>query len=210
MQIFEKNANLGNEIRNILISHKIESPIIKQPDAPAVEDSITSLVSALGLDLSDTSIAKTPTRVSNYLISELFYGLDYNNFPQISFDENSYGYNTPIICKQIKFHSTCEHHFVSIIGYANVAYIPNNRIIGLSKINRVVDFFAKRPQVQERATLQILHALKHVLNTQDVAISINAEHHCITMRGSNDKEVRNITYQASGKLLESDILTILD
>lgn len=206
MKLFDKDARLGLAVRDILITHKIENPITQKIDHAAVTKSIADLIQALGLSAKDESMAKTPLRVSNFLINELFYGLDYHNFPHISFDENTYNYDTPIISKQITFHSTCEHHLVSIIGHATVAYIPTDRIVGLSKINRIVDFFAKRPQVQERVTLQIFHALKHILNTADVAVVINAEHHCITMRGTNDPDVKNLTYQASGKFLTKDLL----
>jgi GTP cyclohydrolase I len=200
----EKDHILGQEVAQKLKELNIESPIIAPMDHTKVHASMCTLMEGLGLSLKDDSIQKTPQRIAKFFIDELFYGLDYENFPKITFSQNSYGYSEPVIARKISFQSTCEHHFVTINGNAYVAYIPKDRVVGLSKINRIVDFFAKRPQVQERVTLQIFHTLQYVLDTNDIAVFINAEHHCITMRGVNDHAVDNITYKFGGKFLEPD------
>lgn len=201
----EKDHILGQEVAKKLIALGVESPIATVSNYESVVTSIHDLIGGLGLSLKDDSIAKTPERVARFFLGELFYGLDYANFPKISFNQNTYSYSEPVIARKISFQSTCEHHFVTINGNAYVAYIPRDLVVGLSKINRVVDFFAKRPQVQERATLQIFYALQYILDTDDIALFIQAEHHCITMRGVNDHEVDNITYKFGGKFLEPSI-----
>lgn len=199
MNSYIKDPVLGQKIGELLTSLKIENPIQGKMNPEQITASLHQLITGLGISTSDESIAKTPERVAQFFINELFYGLDYTNFPKVSFTKNQYGYYEPVFAKNISFRSTCEHHFVTIDGEAFVAYIPRNQIIGLSKINRIIDFFARRPQIQERATLQIFHALQYILNTEDVAILIRATHHCITMRGITDHNVQNLTYQFGGK-----------
>lgn len=201
----EKDPVLGQEIAKKLLGLGIESPIAAEVNYENIVASISGLMSGLGLSLKDDSIARTPERVAKFFVEELFYGLNYANFPKISFSHNTYNYTEPVIARKISFQSTCEHHFVTINGNAYVAYIPHDRVVGLSKINRIVDFFAKRPQVQERATLQIFHALQYILDTEDIALVINAEHHCITMRGVNDHDVDNVTYKFGGKFLSPSL-----
>lgn len=201
----DKDVTLGKKVGKLLIKMGIESPIINKMDHKKVMAGTTQMIDGLGLSITDESIQKTPGRIADFFLEELFYGLDYANFPKITFNHNSYNYVEPVIARNITFKSTCEHHFVTIDGKAFVAYIPKNRVVGLSKINRIVDFFAKRPQVQERATLQIFHALSYILDTEDVALFIQAEHHCITMRGVHDRGVDNITYKFGGKFLEHDL-----
>lgn len=205
MKNYEKDPALGNQIAELLSTHGVDNPIISAMNYNQVSASLTQLITGLGISLADDSMAKTPERVARFFINELFYGLDYANFPKITFNDNKYGYHEPVISQKISFKSTCEHHLVLINGYAYVSYIPNKQVIGLSKINRVVDFFAKRPQVQERATLQIFHTLQHVLQTEDVAVVLNATHHCITMRGVSDQDVKNMTYQFGGQFKNPEL-----
>lgn len=201
----DKDLVLGKKVGKLLTKMGIESPIIANMDHKKVMAGTAQMISGLGLDIKDESIQKTPSRIADFFLEELFYGLDYANFPKVTFNHNNYNYVEPVIARNITFKSTCEHHFVTINGRAYVAYIPKDRVVGLSKINRIVDFFAKRPQVQERATLQIFHALSYVLDTEDIALFIQAEHHCITMRGVHDREVDNITYKFGGKFLDSNL-----
>jgi GTP cyclohydrolase I len=147
---------------------------------------MTEVVSTLGLDLTDDSLAETPHRIAKMYVNEIFSGLDYANFPKITQIDNKMGVEEMVKISNISVVSTCEHHFITIDGFAKVAYIPKDNIIGLSKINRIVRFFAQRPQVQERLTQQILVALQTLLATDDVAVSINATHYCVKSRGIMD------------------------
>lgn len=199
MKSYEKDPVLGSKVAQHLKTLGIDNPVNGNIDNNLVQQSIATLLSGLGIPLDDESIAKTPERVSRFFVNELFYGLNYANFPKMTFNHNKYGYSEPVISKNISFKSTCEHHLVTISGEAFIAYIPGNQVVGLSKLNRVVDFFARRPQVQERATLQIFRALQFLLETEDVAVLIKATHHCITMRGVSDHNVENITYQFGGQ-----------
>lgn len=205
MNNYDKDPILGHKVAEHLQSLGIDNPIKAPMDSLLVTQSIKDLIKGLGIIPDDDSIQKTPERVARFFVNELFYGLDYNNFPKITFNHNQYGYQEPVISKNISFKSTCEHHLVTISGEAFVAYIPKDKVIGLSKINRVVNFFARRPQVQERATLQIFHALAYILQTEDIALLIKASHHCITMRGVNDQNVENITYKFGGKFNEAEM-----
>ena len=209
-----KDFQLGEIIHNLMLKNNLESAvnydvIQKWQDDEKIETithKFSEFIKELGMDLNNNSIKDTPRRVVRFYLNELFYGLDYRNFPKISFDDNIYNYNSPLISSGIKVTSTCEHHFVSINGQAVVGYIPKNRIVGLSKINRVVDFFAKRPQVQERMTKQLYVALKYILDTDDVAVAINAKHNCIVIRGVKDSNTRNITFELGGKFSEDQVL----
>lgn len=156
----------------------------------------------LGLDLSDDSLKGTPNRVAKMYVKEIFNGLNPENKPSIRLFENKYKYNEMLVEKDITLYSYCEHHFVPIIGKAHVAYISNGKVIGLSKINRLVDHYARRPQVQERLTVQIAEALKEALKTQDVAVVIDAAHLCVSSRGVKDTTSSTITAHYSGKFKE--------
>lgn len=162
------------------------------------------IMEALGLDLSDDSLKGTPKRVAKMYIKELFKGLDPTNKPSMSTFDNKYQYNRMLVEKNITVYSNCEHHFLPIVGRAHVAYIPNGRVIGLSKINRIVDYFARRPQVQERLALQVLNELKIALSTEDVAVYIDAEHLCVNSRGVQDQTSLTITVEYSGKFKEEE------
>lgn len=205
MQINEKDPQLGNSVKENLLRLNMENPIIAEFNLQEIKNGISKVIGGLGLSLECESIKKSPERITKFYVNELFFGLDYNNFPQITFSHNNYNYSEPVVSRNISFKSTCEHHFVTINGKAFVAYIPKDKIVGLSKISRIVEFFAKRPQVQERATLQIFHTLSFILETEDIAIIIKAEHHCITMRGVTDVDVDNITYKFGGQFLNEPL-----
>jgi len=156
----------------------------------------------LGLDLEDNSLKDTPMRVAKMYINEVFSGLNPENKPAVTLFDNNYHYDEMLIEKDIKVHSFCEHHFVPIIGKAHVGYFSNGKVIGLSKINRIVDYFARRPQVQERLTVQIAEELKKALQTDDVAIVIQADHMCVTLRGIKDENSSTQTSSFHGKFRE--------
>jgi GTP cyclohydrolase IA len=159
----------------------------------------TKIMETLGLDLSDDSLKETPNRVAKMYVTEIFSGLDPKNMPAITLFDNKYRYNEMLIEKNINFYSNCEHHFVPIIGKAHVAYIANGKVIGLSKLNRIVQYFAKRPQVQERLTIQIAAALEKALGTKDVAVMMDAKHLCVASRGIQDDSSTTITSYYGGK-----------
>ncbi|OEK00450.1 GTP cyclohydrolase I FolE [Roseivirga sp. 4D4] len=160
------------------------------------------IMHTLGLDLTDDSLQGTPKRVAKLYVNELFKGLNEKNKPSMSTFENKYQYKEMLVEKDITLYSNCEHHFLPIVGKAHVAYIPNGKVIGLSKINRIVDYFARRPQVQERLALQILNELKDALNTEHVAVFIDAEHMCVSSRGASDQSSSTVTVEYSGKFKE--------
>ncbi len=161
------------------------------------------MVETLGLDLSDDSLAETPHRIAKMYVHEIFSGLDYRHFPKLSLIDNKMGADEMVKIRDIDLTSTCEHHFVTIDGKAKVAYIPGKRIIGLSKINRVVQFFGQRPQVQERLTRQILVALQALLETDNVAVSIDAVHYCVKSRGIKDSNSQTSTTALGGCFKEN-------
>ena len=167
-----------------------------------IEKNFREIMHILGLDLTDDSLKGTPRRVAKMYVQEIFSGLNPKNKPKIALFENKYKYNEMLVEKEITFYSNCEHHFVPIIGKAHVAYISNGQVIGLSKINRVVQYFARRPQVQERLTVQIAKALKEMLQTEDVAVVIDAKHLCVSSRGVNDVNSATVTAHYSGKFQE--------
>jgi GTP cyclohydrolase I len=159
----------------------------------------------LGLDLNDDSLKGTPQRVAKMYVKEIFSGLNPANKPDIKLFDNKYKYNEMLIEKDITFFSNCEHHFVPIFGKAHCAYISSGKVIGLSKINRIVQYFAKRPQVQERLTVQIANELKRVLKTEDVAVVLDAAHMCVSSRGIQDINSRTITSQYFGKFQDENV-----
>jgi GTP cyclohydrolase IA len=169
-----------------------------------IEEKFRDIMNIMGLDLNDDSLKGTPRRVAKMYIQEIFSGLNPNNFPDIKLFENKYQYNEMLVEKNITFYSNCEHHFVPIVGKAHVAYISSGKVIGLSKINRIVQHFAKRPQVQERLTVQIANAMKEILQTEDVAVVIDATHLCVSSRGIKDISSSTVTSQFSGKFQEEN------
>ena len=170
-----------------------------------IEFHFRKIMETLGLDLSDDSLNGTPKRVAKMYVEEIFSGLDPKNKPAISLFENKYQYNEMLVEKNISFYSNCEHHFVPIIGKAHVAYISNGNVIGLSKINRIVNYFAQRPQVQERLTNQIADELAKILDTDDIAVLIDAKHLCVSSRGIKDNSSSTITSYYGGKFKKKDI-----
>ncbi len=159
----------------------------------------SEIMHTLGLDLQDDSLQGTPKRVAKMYVNEIFSGLDPDNKPAISLFDNKYGYHNMLVEKDITLYSSCEHHFVPIIGKVHVAYIPGKQVIGLSKINRLVQYYGKRPQVQERLTIQIAEALKKILQHNDVAVLIEADHLCVASRGINDTNSITTTASYSGR-----------
>ncbi len=190
-------------MREALLSRGLETPMIprglgRDDKYRLIRDGFQRITEALGLDLTDDSLRETPHRIAKMYVDEIFGGLDYENFPRISVIENKMQVEEMVLVDDIDVVSTCEHHFVTIDGMARVAYIPGERIIGLSKINRIVRFFAQRPQVQERLTQQILVALQTLLETDDVAVTINAAHYCVKARGVMDSNSSTRTTALGG------------
>lgn len=214
----QKNGNLSDELLKDLdligdnhIMTSLETPMREDAFALSNEEKMKTIeyhfekiMEALGLDLTDDSLSGTPKRVAKMYINELFKGLDPRNKPSMSTFENKYNYNQMLVEKNITIYSNCEHHFLPIVGKAHVAYIPNGKVIGLSKINRIVDYYSRRPQVQERLALQVLNELKESLGTEDVAVYVDAEHLCVSSRGVQDQTSSTITVEYSGKFKEED------
>lgn len=171
-----------------------------------IESKFREIMDVLGLDLNDDSLSGTPKRVAKMYVKEIFSGINPKNHPDVKTFENVYGYKHMLVERDINVNSTCEHHFLPIVGHAHVAYIPNGRVVGLSKLNRIVDHYARRPQVQERLTRQILHALQELLGTDDVAVVIDAKHLCVSSRGIQDESSSTVTASYSG-LFDNDVDT---
>lgn len=190
-------------VQTALIEHNLETPLIdnglsNDDKYQRIKGLMTEVIDTLGLDLKDDSLAETPHRIAKMYVGEIFSGLDYQQFPKLSLIDNKMGADEMVKVRDINLTSTCEHHFVVIDGRAKVAYIPGNKIIGLSKINRIVQFFAQRPQVQERLTRQILIALQALLETDNVAVSIDASHYCVKARGVRDSNSQTSTTALGG------------
>ncbi len=168
-----------------------------------IKKDVENMLTTLGMDLTDDSLKGTPNRVAKMFVKEIFGGLNPNKKPKSSTFENNYRYGEMLVEKNITLYSTCEHHLLPIVGRAHVAYISNGKVIGLSKINRIVDYFAKRPQVQERLTMQVVQELQQALGTQDVACVIDAKHLCVNSRGIRDIESSTVTSEFGGKFKEA-------
>ncbi len=213
--MFELNSKMNDErIEEIGENHvatSAENPI--RPDAfdisdeekiVKIEKSVKDILHTLGMDLSDDSIQGTPKRVAKAFINEMFMGLNPKNKPKASTFDNNYNYGEMLVEKNIVLYSTCEHHLLPIIGRAHVAYISGGKVIGLSKMNRIVEYFSKRPQVQERLTMQIVQAMQEALGTEDVACVIDAKHLCVNSRGIKDIESSTVTSEFGGKFKEKE------
>lgn len=194
------------------ISSSVETPMVttafdKSDDEKikAIQFHFSKIMEELGLDLTDDSLSGTPYRFAKMYVKELFYGLNPKNKPKLSVFENKYHYKKMIVEQNITIDSSCEHHFLPITGHANIAYIPNNKVIGLSKINRLVDYYAHRPQVQERLSLQILKDLQNTLETKDVIVMISAKHLCVSSRGIKDKDSFTTTIEYGGAFNKPEI-----
>ena len=195
-------------VRSALEANGLETPMLyggisDEEKREKIENSMRDIMVALGLDLQDDSLCETPKRIARMYVDEIFSGLDYGNFPKISAIENKMKVRHPVTVRNISLTSTCEHHFVTIDGTASVSYIPKNKVIGLSKINRLVAFFSQRPQVQERLTQQVMVAIQALAGSDDVAVSINATHYCVKARGIRDTNSFTQTV-ALGGIFEAD------
>lgn len=191
-------------VRDALIERGLETPLIEnglsaEQKRDQIQERFTDVLNILGLDLRDDSLCDTPRRIAKMYVNEIFAGLDYSNFPKLTVIENKMQVDEMVRVKNIDLSSTCEHHFITIDGKATVAYIPGEKVIGLSKINRMVRFFAQRPQVQERLNEQVLVALQTLLETDDVAVSITATHFCVKARGVMDANSQTTTTSLGGR-----------
>ena len=164
----------------------------------AIESKFRDIMEIMGLDLTDDSLSGTPHRVAKMYVQEIFAGLNPANHPDVKTFDNVYGYDHMLVERNITLNSTCEHHFLPIVGVAHVAYIPEDKVVGLSKLNRIVDHYAKRPQVQERLSRQVLKALQEILGTQNVAVVMDAKHLCVSSRGIQDEGSSTVTASYSG------------
>lgn len=207
---FKMNNDSIDDDNHFLTS--IETPI--RSDAFEIDDEIKieliekkfrEIMEVLGLDLNDDSLKDTPKRVAKMYVKEIFKGLDPKNKPSVTLFENKYKFNQMLVEKDIALYSYCEHHFVPIIGKAHVAYFSSGKVVGLSKINRMVQYYSKRPQVQERLTVQIANELREMLQTEDVAVIIEADHLCVASRGVQDVSSSTVTSSYHGKFLDSNV-----
>ncbi|MEM9256969.1 MAG: GTP cyclohydrolase I FolE [Pseudomonadota bacterium] len=194
----------ARKVRRVLIERGLETPLIenglnRDQKFERISASFADVADTLGLDLTDDSLCDTPDRIARMYVDELFAGLDYSRFPKATVIENKMGVEEMVRIDDIAVVSTCEHHFITIDGTATVAYIPAGKIIGLSKVNRIVRFFAQRPQVQERLTQQILVALQTLLETEDVAVALDAVHYCVKARGVMDANSHTRTTALGGQ-----------
>jgi len=171
----------------------------------AIQADVKNILNTLGMDLTDDSLKGTPKRVAKMFVNEIFGGLSPEKKPQASTFENKYNYGEMLVEKNITLYSTCEHHLLPIVGKAHIAYISNGTVVGLSKMNRIVDYFAKRPQVQERLTIQIVKELQIILNTDDVACVIDAKHLCVNSRGIRDVDSSTVTSEYGGQFKNTEI-----
>jgi len=194
---------LGQQVHEHLVKMGVETPsipnkLIRTDKIYIIEEHFKAIMETLGLDLSDDSLIETPKRVAKMYVNEIFWGLDYEAFPKCTTVNNKMKYNEMVVERSINVQSNCEHHFVVIDGLATVAYVPKDKVLGLSKINRIVEYFSKRPQIQERLTEQIFHALQFILDTEDVAVMIDAQHYCVKSRGVEDTGSSTVTSRLGG------------
>lgn len=206
------NEDLHEEIGNNHIATSAETPLrsdafdlTDDQKVESIKKDVESILNTLGLDLTDDSLKGTPNRVAKMFVKEIFGGLHPDKKPSSSTFDNKYKYDEMLVEKNIVLYSTCEHHLLPIVGRAHVAYISNGTVVGLSKMNRIVDYFAKRPQVQERLTIQIVQELQRVLGTEDVACVIDAKHLCVNSRGIKDIESSTVTSEFGGKFKEDKV-----
>jgi GTP cyclohydrolase I len=202
------DATLGEKVHAHLVSLGLETPMtdkvndteIKKIDE--IRHHFTAIMEAMGLDLTDDSLIDTPNRVAKMFVREIFWGLDYSKFPKCTAIDNKMGTEGSFVLERnVNIKSNCEHHFVVIDGVATIAYIPKGKVLGLSKLNRIAEFFAKRPQVQERLTEQIRAAISFIVESEDVAVYIDAEHYCVKSRGIQDTGSSTVTLSVGGKFL---------
>ena len=207
-EILEHIENIGDTHLSTNVETPLRKDAFEKTDNEKIETiqkHFADIMEELGLDLNDDSLSGTPYRMAKMYVKELFYGLDPANKPKLSTFQNKYGYGKMLIEQDINIDSACEHHFLPITGTAHVAYIPKDRVIGLSKINRLVNYYAHRPQVQERLCLQILKELQQVLNTESVIVMISAKHLCVSSRGIKDKSSFTTTLEYGGDFEKTEI-----
>ena len=197
------DPELGQRVHEHLIKCGVETPTLpnsldRKDKIDRIEEHFTAIMQYLGLDLNDDSLIETPKRVAKMYVNEIFWGLDYEAFPKCTTVDNKMKYDEMVVERNVNVQSNCEHHFVVIDGVATVGYIPNQRVLGLSKINRVVEYFSKRPQIQERLTEQVYHALQYILETDNVAVVIDAQHYCVKSRGVEDVGSSTVTSKLGG------------
>jgi len=197
------DPELGQRVHQHLVKMGVETPMIpnglsRTDKITIIESKFTDILKTLGLDLTDDSLIETPKRVAKMFVGEIFWGLDYEAFPKCTAVDNKMKYNEMVCERNINVQSNCEHHLVIISGLATVAYVPNQKVLGLSKINRIVEYFSKRPQIQERLTEQIFHTLQFILDTPDVAVMIDAKHYCVASRGVEDTGSSTVTSRLGG------------
>jgi len=197
------DPELGQQVHEHLVKMGVETPIKqrnldRKDKIDIIAGNFTEIMRALGLDLTDDSLIDTPNRVAKMYVNEIFWGLDYEAFPKCTTVNNKMQYNEMVVERNVNVQSNCEHHFVVIDGLATVAYVPKQKVLGLSKINRIVEYFSKRPQIQERLTEQIFHTLQFILDTEDVAVMIDAKHYCVAARGVEDTGSSTVTCRLGG------------
>jgi GTP cyclohydrolase I len=197
------DPELGRKVHEHLVAMGVETPTFKtsltaKEKIDEIERGFKHIMLVLGLDTDDDSLCETPNRVAKMYVNEIFWGLDPEAFPKCTTVDNKMKYDEMVIERNVNVQSNCEHHFVVIDGKATVAYIPKSKVLGLSKINRVVEYFSKRPQIQERLTEQIYHALQFILETDDIAVVIDAQHYCVKSRGVEDVGSSTITSKLGG------------
>jgi len=209
--VYKSNAELGLQIHKHLVSKGLETPITNRVygnNEEKVDEIIphfSKIMFILGLDLTDDSLEDTPKRVAKMYVNEIFWGLDYTKFPKCTTIDNKMDYNNSFVLERnINVQSNCEHHFVVIDGVATVAYIPHAKVLGLSKLNRIVEFFSKRPQVQERLTEQICETISFITGSADVAVYIDAQHYCVKSRGIQDTGSSTVTLSTRGAFAKPD------
>jgi GTP cyclohydrolase I len=199
----KSDPELGQQVHNHLVKMGVETPTInnglsRTDKIEIIEAKFKDIMNTLGLDLTDDSLIETPKRVAKMMVGEIFWGLDYEAFPKCTTVDNKMHYNEMVVERNVNVQSNCEHHFVVIDGLATVAYVPKQKVLGLSKINRIVEYFSKRPQIQERLTEQVFHALQFILETEDVAVMIDAQHYCVKSRGVEDTGSSTVTSKLGG------------
>lgn len=205
LQVGKTDPELGYKIEEYLREKGVHTPTIidklnvkEKSKINKIEKHFAAIMDILGLDREDDSLTDTPSRVAKMYVNEIFWGLKPENFPKCTVIENKMGYDEMVIEKDITLMSNCEHHFVTIDGKAHVAYIPKGKVLGLSKLNRIVEYFARRPQVQERIAEQIYHALAFILGTDDIAVVIEGTHYCVKSRGVEDHSSYTYTAKLGG------------
>ena len=203
------DPELGLKVHEYLVRKGVETPqnennLSRTDKIDEISRHMKYIMKTLGLDLEDDSLMDTPNRVAKMYVNEIFWGLDYEAFPKCTAVDNKMKYENMIVETNISVQSKCEHHFLVIDGLATVAYIPNKKVLGLSKINRIVEYFSKRPQIQERLTEQIYHALSYILDTPDVAVLVNAQHYCVKSRGVEDTGSSTVTSRLGGAFFDDE------